>query len=91
MNVHIALDMAPYLLVWRHLPWVKLGACNLNSPLVLQNVRQKLYDEITKINQDRDWSFILRQIGEAHGIAGCTPASHSYMRPANSFNDVQHI
>ena len=30
----------------------------------LQTVRQKLYDEITKINQDRDWSFILKQIGE---------------------------
>ena len=30
----------------------------------MQSVRQKLYDELTKINQDRDWSFILHQIGE---------------------------
>ena len=30
----------------------------------VQSVRQKLYDELTKINKDRDWSFILHQIGE---------------------------
>ena len=30
----------------------------------VQTVRKKLYDELTKINQDRDWSFILKQIGK---------------------------
>ena len=30
---------------------------------MVQSVRQKLYDELTAINPDRDWSFILRQIG----------------------------
>lgn len=30
---------------------------------VVQSVRQKLYDELVKVNTDRDWSFILRQIG----------------------------
>lgn len=33
------------------------------SLLAVQSVRQKLYDELTKINKDRDWSFILKQIG----------------------------
>ncbi len=32
---------------------------------LLQTVRKKLYDELTKINKDRDWSFILKQIGAA--------------------------
>lgn len=32
--------------------------------LLVQTVRKKLYDELTKINNDRDWSFILKQIGE---------------------------
>ena len=34
------------------------------SVCAVQSVRQKLFDELTKINKDRDWSFILHQIGE---------------------------
>lgn len=32
-----------------------------------------LYDELTKINSDRDWSFILRQLG-MFSFTGLTPA-----------------
>ena len=28
-----------------------------------QDVRQTLYDELLKLNPDKDWSFITRQIG----------------------------
>ena len=36
---------------------------------MLQTVRKKLYEEISKINKDRDWSFILKQIGESKNPA----------------------
>lgn len=38
----------------------------------IKTVRQKLYDEISKINSDRDWSFILKQIG-MFSFTGLTP------------------
>lgn len=46
--------------------------------LLLQTVRQKLYDELTKINQDRDWSFILKQIGEFSQICLLVASISSY-------------
>jgi aspartate/tyrosine/aromatic aminotransferase len=29
----------------------------------LQSVRQDLYNELVKVNPDKDWSFVLQQIG----------------------------
>lgn len=45
---------------------------SLSPDFALQTVRQKLYDEISKINKDRDWSFILKQIGEAYSQSSCS-------------------
>lgn len=38
----------------------------------LQKVRKDLYDELTKIHPEKDWSFILRQIG-MFSFTGLTP------------------
>ena len=40
--------------------------------LLPQSVRQDLYDHLTRINPDKDWSFILRQIG-MFSFTGLTP------------------
>lgn len=33
---------------------------------IAQDVRQTLYDELVKLNPDKDWSFVTRQIGAPH-------------------------
>ena len=38
-----------------------------------QTVRQDLYDELVKLNGDKDWSFILRQLG-MFSFTGLNPA-----------------
>lgn len=35
----------------------------------IKAVRQELYDALVKINPDKDWSFVLKQIG-ARGLRG---------------------
>ncbi len=40
-----------------------------------QDVRQTLYDELLKLNPDKDWSFITRQIGAQNcGLGRCRRA-----------------
>lgn len=39
----------------------------------IRNVRQELYDHISRINKDKDWSFIIKQIG-MFSYTGMTPA-----------------
>lgn len=39
----------------------------------VQTVRQKLYDELVKLNSDKDWSFITDQIG-MFSFTGLSPA-----------------
>ena len=44
-----------------------------------QTVRQDLYDELVKLNGDKDWSFILRQLG-MFSFTGLNPAQvRSYL------------
>lgn len=38
-----------------------------------QTVRQDLYDELVKLNGDKEWSFILRQLG-MFSFTGLNPA-----------------
>ena len=38
-----------------------------------QDVRQVLHDELAKLNGDKDWSFILRQLG-MFSFTGLNPA-----------------
>ena len=38
-----------------------------------QEVRQELYDELTKLSADRDFSFLLRQVG-MFSFTGLSPA-----------------
>lgn len=39
----------------------------------IKAVRQVLYDELVKLNPDKDWSFVTSQIG-MFTFTGCTPA-----------------
>ena len=41
----------------------RLLARHVGVPCTAQDVRQTLYDELLKLNPDKDWSFITRQIG----------------------------
>lgn len=41
--------------------------------MCVQSVRQVLFDELTKLNGDKDWSFILRQLG-MFSFTGLNPA-----------------
>ncbi len=47
---------------------MQVGACwtAVGVPCAAQDVRQTLYDELLKLNPDKDWSFITRQIGARH-------------------------
>lgn len=58
-------DMHAQILQQQHRSFMHAMCVGLIARLCPQSVRQKLYDELTKINQERDWSFILRQIGGA--------------------------
>ena len=51
--------------------------------LGVQSVRQQLYDELTKLNSDRDWSFVLRQIG-MFSFTGLTPAQVPTLTPLHA-------
>ena len=38
-----------------------------------QDVRQTLYDELVKLNPDKDWAFVTRQIGAPHALTSQPP------------------
>ena len=38
-----------------------------------QDVRQTLYDELVKLNPDKDWAFVTRQIGAPHVLTAQPP------------------
>jgi predicted chitinase len=42
------------------------GGATMGVPCAVQDVRQTLHDELLKLNPDKDWSFITRQIGAGH-------------------------
>lgn len=51
-------DRMPLLVALVHAP-----KCLLPPSCVLQTVRQDLYDNLVALNPDKDWSFVLNQIG----------------------------